>query len=101
MIFSSNLSNYQLEVVLELSNIVKRSKLLKCQYFIWLNYKQLIHFFPSWWFNVGLVLFGVCISLAMFCIVYLDWFKGIQHYDHEYPAIPPIATAAFIAASCR
>ncbi|XP_008318713.1 proton channel OTOP1 isoform X3 [Cynoglossus semilaevis] len=54
----------------------------------------------SWWFNVGLVLFGVCISLAMFCIVYLDWFKGIQHYDHEYPAIPPIATAAFIAASC-
>ncbi|XP_026205227.1 transmembrane protein 128 [Anabas testudineus] len=54
----------------------------------------------SWWFNVGLVLLGICLSLAMFCIVYLEWFKGIQHYDQEYPAIPPITTAAFIAASC-
>nr|XP_020448165.1 transmembrane protein 128 isoform X2 [Monopterus albus] len=54
----------------------------------------------SWWFNVGLVLLGICLSLAMFCIVYLEWFKGIQHYDQKYPAIPPITTAAFIAASC-
>ncbi|XP_023209335.1 transmembrane protein 128 [Xiphophorus maculatus] len=54
----------------------------------------------SWWFNVGLILLGICLSLAMFCIVYLEWFKGIQHYDQEYPAIPPITTAAFIAASC-
>lgn len=54
-----------------------------------------------WWFNVGLLLLGICLSLAMFCIVYLEWFKGIKHYDHEYPAIPPITTAAFIAASCR
>ncbi|KAK2862435.1 hypothetical protein Q5P01_001968 [Channa striata] len=54
----------------------------------------------SWWFNVGLVLLGICLSLAMFCIVYLEWFKGIQHYDQEYPAVPPITTAAFIAASC-
>lgn len=57
--------------------------------------------FFSWWFNVGLVLLGVCLSLATFCIVYLEWFKGIKHYDQEYPAIPPITTAAFIAASCR
>uniref|UniRef100_A0AAQ4RNQ3 Transmembrane protein 128 n=1 Tax=Gasterosteus aculeatus aculeatus TaxID=481459 RepID=A0AAQ4RNQ3_GASAC len=54
----------------------------------------------SWWFNVGLALLGICLSLAMFCIVYLEWFKGIRHYDQEYPAIPPITTAAFIAASC-
>lgn len=57
--------------------------------------------FLSWWFNVGLVLLGICLSLATFCIVYLEWFKGIKHYDQEYPAIPPITTAAFIAASCR
>lgn len=55
----------------------------------------------SWWFRVGLVLLGVCLSLATFCIVYLEWFKGIQHYDQEFPAIPPITTAAFIAASFR
>ncbi|KAK9529379.1 hypothetical protein VZT92_013477 [Zoarces viviparus] len=54
----------------------------------------------SWWFNVGLILLGICLSLAMFCIVYLEWFKGIEHYEQEYPAIPPITTAAFIAASC-
>ncbi|XP_068598906.1 transmembrane protein 128 [Brachionichthys hirsutus] len=54
----------------------------------------------SRWFNAGLILLGGCLSLAMYCIVYLEWFKGIKHYDHEYPAIPPIATVAFIAASC-
>ncbi|XP_061788617.1 transmembrane protein 128 [Nerophis lumbriciformis] len=54
----------------------------------------------SWWFNVGVLLLSVCLCLAMFCIVYLEGFRGIQHYDQEYPAIPPITTAAFIAASC-
>ncbi|KAM8867295.1 transmembrane protein 128 [Synchiropus picturatus] len=54
----------------------------------------------SWWFNVGLLLLGICLTLALFCIVYLEWYKGIQHYDQVYPAIPPITTAAFIAASC-
>ncbi|XP_041744603.1 transmembrane protein 128 [Coregonus clupeaformis] len=54
----------------------------------------------SWWFNVGVILLGICLSLATFCIVYLEWFKGIKHYDQEYPAIAPITTAAFIAASC-
>ncbi|CAL8338125.1 unnamed protein product [Lota lota] len=54
----------------------------------------------SWWFNVGLSLLGICLTLAAFCIVYLEWYKGIKHYDQEYPAIPPITTAAFIAASC-
>ncbi|XP_019736597.1 transmembrane protein 128 isoform X2 [Hippocampus comes] len=54
----------------------------------------------SWWFNVSLLLLGICLCLATFCIVYLEWFRGIVHYDQEYPAIPPITTAAFIAASC-
>ncbi|XP_057701460.1 transmembrane protein 128 isoform X2 [Corythoichthys intestinalis] len=53
----------------------------------------------SWWFNVGLLLLGISLCLATFCIGYLEWFKGIVHYDQEYPAIPPITTAAFIAAS--
>ncbi|KAJ0023081.1 hypothetical protein NQD34_002980 [Periophthalmus magnuspinnatus] len=53
-----------------------------------------------WWLNVGLLLLSLCLSLALFCIVYLEWFKGISHYDQEYPAVPAITTAAFIAASC-
>ncbi|XP_051716582.1 transmembrane protein 128 [Ctenopharyngodon idella] len=54
----------------------------------------------SWWFSVGLVLLGLCLSLAAFCIVYLEWFRGIKHYEQEYPAVPAVTTAAFIAASC-
>ncbi|XP_077051831.1 transmembrane protein 128 [Siphateles boraxobius] len=54
----------------------------------------------SWWFSVGLVLLGLCLSLAAFCIVYLEWFRGIRHYEQEYPAVPAVTTAAFIAASC-
>ncbi|XP_052010600.1 transmembrane protein 128 [Xyrauchen texanus] len=54
----------------------------------------------SWWFAVGVVLLGLCLSLAAFCIVYLEWFKGIIHYEQEYPAIPAVTTGAFIAASC-
>ncbi|KAK7140826.1 hypothetical protein R3I93_015077 [Phoxinus phoxinus] len=54
----------------------------------------------SWWFSVGLVLLGLCLGLAAFCIVYLEWFRGIRHYEQEYPAVPAVTTAAFIAASC-
>ncbi|XP_065130474.2 transmembrane protein 128 [Paramisgurnus dabryanus] len=54
----------------------------------------------SWWFAVGLVLLGLCLSLAAYCIVYLEWIKGMKNYEHEYPAIPAVTTAAFIAASC-
>ncbi|KAJ8397824.1 hypothetical protein AAFF_G00435130 [Aldrovandia affinis] len=54
----------------------------------------------SWWFSVGLVLLGVSLALALFCIVYLDWFRGIQQYDQDYPAVAPVTTAVFIAASC-
>ncbi|XP_034095365.1 transmembrane protein 128 [Gymnodraco acuticeps] len=54
----------------------------------------------SWWFNAGLGLLGTCLSLAMFCIMYLECYKGINHYEQVYPAIPPVTTAAFIAASC-
>ncbi|XP_016111480.1 transmembrane protein 128 [Sinocyclocheilus grahami] len=54
----------------------------------------------SWWFSVALVLLALCVSLALFCMVYLEWFRGIQQYDQEYPAVPAVSTAAFIAASC-
>ncbi|KAJ0069130.1 hypothetical protein NL108_018523, partial [Boleophthalmus pectinirostris] len=68
-----------------------------------------IDFFPEllhsdvinrWWLNVGLLLLSLCLSLALFCIIYLEWFKGISQYDREYPAVPALTTAAFIAASC-
>ncbi|XP_041132177.1 transmembrane protein 128 isoform X2 [Polyodon spathula] len=53
----------------------------------------------SWWFNIGSFFLLVSLALALFCIVYLEWFCGIGDYDKEYPAIAPITTAAFIVAS--
>lgn len=53
-----------------------------------------------WWLNVGVALLALCLSLALFCILYLDWFRGISHYEQEFPALPAVTTAAFIAASC-
>ncbi|MBN3301981.1 TM128 protein, partial [Amia calva] len=53
----------------------------------------------SWWFNIGIILLAVSVIMAFFCIIYLEWFRGIRDYDKEYPAIAPITTAAFIAAS--
>lgn len=53
-----------------------------------------------WWLNVGVTLLALCLTLALFCILYLDWFRGVSHYEQEYPALPAVTTAAFIAASC-
>uniref|UniRef100_A0A3B3RJE9 Transmembrane protein 128 n=1 Tax=Paramormyrops kingsleyae TaxID=1676925 RepID=A0A3B3RJE9_9TELE len=54
----------------------------------------------SWWFSVGVALLGVSLAMALFSIVYLDWFRGVRQYDVQYPAIAPVTTAAFIASSC-
>ncbi|XP_061109052.1 transmembrane protein 128-like [Conger conger] len=59
-----------------------------------------VWFCCSWWFSVTVVLLGISVALALFCVLYLDWFKGIQHYDQEYPALAPVTTAIFIAVSC-
>ncbi|XP_015200244.1 transmembrane protein 128 [Lepisosteus oculatus] len=60
--------------------------------------KEDVHI-KSWWFNIGLILLAICLALALFCILFLEWFCGMRDYDREYPAIAPITTAAFIAAS--
>ncbi|XP_028657656.1 transmembrane protein 128 [Erpetoichthys calabaricus] len=52
-----------------------------------------------WWFNIGSLLLAVSLVLAFYCIAYLDWFCGIRDYDKEYPALAPVTTATFIAAS--
>ncbi|XP_010001408.1 PREDICTED: transmembrane protein 128 [Chaetura pelagica] len=51
----------------------------------------------SWWFACGCCLFAVCFCVAFFCILYLEWYRGILDYDARYPALIPITTATFIA----
>ncbi|KAF1499345.1 hypothetical protein FQV19_0013136, partial [Eudyptula minor] len=38
-------------------------------------------------------------SVAVYCILYLEWYCGIEDYDAQYPALIPITTATFIAAA--
>ncbi|NXN18292.1 TM128 protein, partial [Indicator maculatus] len=53
----------------------------------------------SWWFASGSCLLAVCLSIALYCIMYLEWYHGIEDYDTKYPALIPITTATFIAAA--
>ncbi|NXT93721.1 TM128 protein, partial [Anhinga rufa] len=53
----------------------------------------------SWWFAAGSCLLAVCLSVAFYCILYLEWYCGVEDYDVRYPALIPIATVTFIAAA--
>ncbi|XP_009082931.1 PREDICTED: transmembrane protein 128 [Acanthisitta chloris] len=53
----------------------------------------------SWWLACGTCLLAVCLSVAFYCILYLEWYCGIEDYDAQYPALIPITTATFIAAA--
>ncbi|XP_009990584.1 PREDICTED: transmembrane protein 128 [Tauraco erythrolophus] len=53
----------------------------------------------SWWFASGSCLLAACLSVAFYCILYLEWYCGIEDYEAQYPALIPIATTTFIAAA--
>ncbi|XP_048366238.1 transmembrane protein 128 [Sphaerodactylus townsendi] len=53
----------------------------------------------SWWFLLGSWLLLGSLSVAFYCIIYLEWYHGIEDYDTAYPALIPITTATFIAAA--
>ncbi|XP_045190761.2 transmembrane protein 128-like [Mercenaria mercenaria] len=50
------------------------------------------------WFNIGALSVGANVSIAIFLIVYLSFIKKVSSDDWErkYPALIPIATAAFV-----
>ncbi|XP_070255539.1 transmembrane protein 128 [Myotis yumanensis] len=56
------------------------------------------NFHTSSWFLSGGALLLVSVSIAFYCILYLEWYRGIEDYDVKYPALIPITTAAFIVA---
>ncbi|XP_015744273.1 transmembrane protein 128 [Python bivittatus] len=53
----------------------------------------------SGWFVLGSCLLVVSLSVAFFCIIYLEWYHGIADYETSYPTLIPITTASFIAAA--
>lgn len=50
------------------------------------------------WFNIGALLVGVNVSIAVFLIVYLSFIKKVSsdEWERRYPALIPLATAAFV-----
>ncbi|XP_020033941.1 transmembrane protein 128 isoform X2 [Castor canadensis] len=56
------------------------------------------NFHTSSWFLFGGAFLLVSLSVAFYCIVYLEWYRGIEEYDVKYPVLVPITTATFIAA---
>ncbi|XP_070613435.1 transmembrane protein 128 isoform X2 [Erythrolamprus reginae] len=52
----------------------------------------------SGWFLLGSCLLAVSLSVAFYCIIYLEWYHGIADYETSYPTLVPITTANFIAA---
>lgn len=56
------------------------------------------NFHTNSWFLFGGALLFVSLSIAFYCIVYLEWYRGIEEYDVKYPTLVPITTATFIAA---
>ncbi|XP_019381929.1 PREDICTED: transmembrane protein 128 isoform X1 [Gavialis gangeticus] len=53
----------------------------------------------SWSFVIGSCLLVASLSLAFYCILYLEWYCGIEDYDAKYPVLIPVTTATFIAAA--
>ncbi|XP_053423205.1 transmembrane protein 128 [Nycticebus coucang] len=56
------------------------------------------NFHTSSWFLLGSALLLVSLLIASYCVVYLEWYRGVGDYDVRYPALIPITTATFIAA---
>ncbi|XP_063779277.1 transmembrane protein 128 [Pseudophryne corroboree] len=51
------------------------------------------------WLLVGALSLVVSLSIALYCIVYLEWRCGICDYDAKYPALVPIAIVTFLVAA--
>nr|XP_017496366.1 transmembrane protein 128 isoform X3 [Manis javanica] len=56
------------------------------------------NFHASSWFLFGGALLLISLSVAFYCILYLEWYRGINDYDVKYPALIPITTATFTVA---
>ncbi|XP_055988815.1 transmembrane protein 128 [Sorex fumeus] len=56
--------------------------------------KENIH--TNSWILCGGALLLVSLSVAFYCILYLEWYRGIEDYDAKYPTLIPITTATFI-----
>uniref|UniRef100_A0ABM5FGJ0 Transmembrane protein 128 n=1 Tax=Pogona vitticeps TaxID=103695 RepID=A0ABM5FGJ0_9SAUR len=62
------------------------------------NVKEMI-LQENWWFMLGSFLLMISLSVAFYCILYLEWYRGIKDYDARYPALIPVTTASFIVAA--
>nr|DBA29317.1 TPA: hypothetical protein GDO54_009553 [Pyxicephalus adspersus] len=48
------------------------------------------------WLLVGAVSLVISLCVALYCIVYLEWYRGICDYDAKYPGLVPVAILTFL-----
>ncbi|XP_056411119.1 transmembrane protein 128 [Hyla sarda] len=51
------------------------------------------------WLLVGALSLVISLSIALYCIVYLEWHCGICDYDAKYPGLVPVAIITFLVAA--
>ncbi|XP_069782736.1 transmembrane protein 128 isoform X3 [Narcine bancroftii] len=51
------------------------------------------------WFLLGSSLLIISLLIAIYCIFYLEWYRGVREYEQYNPTLVPSATAAFVAAT--
>ncbi|KAG8453501.1 hypothetical protein GDO86_000214 [Hymenochirus boettgeri] len=51
------------------------------------------------WMLTGIMLLMICLSVALYCIIYLEGQCGISDYDKQYPALVFITVSVFTAAA--
>ncbi|KAM5191823.1 transmembrane protein 128 [Mantella aurantiaca] len=51
------------------------------------------------WLLVGAVSLVFSMTVALYCIVYLEWYHGVYDYDAKYPGLVPVAILTFLVAA--
>ncbi|KAE8629148.1 hypothetical protein XENTR_v10000371 [Xenopus tropicalis] len=51
------------------------------------------------WLLTGTILLAISLSIALYCMVYLEWYCRISDYDNQYPALVPVTVAVFVTAA--
>ncbi|XP_068133532.1 transmembrane protein 128 isoform X2 [Hyperolius riggenbachi] len=51
------------------------------------------------WLLVGSLSLVVSMTVALYCIAYLEWYCGVCDYDAKYPGLVPVAIVTFLVAA--
>lgn len=107
--------NYQDTTDIDSDNVKRKSKTSSSPYtiqnFFWLLLTGLVLYFTEFlsvilydirinraWFNIGVVLVSVHITIGTYLVVFLSWVKKVpsDEWEQKHPLAVPVATFAFV-----